>query len=80
MLAQVKPWGNSQGIRLPKEILETAKVKLNDFLTIEVVNGDIVMKKEFRHRSLEERIAEHGGTLEPFGEFDWGNPVGREVW
>ena len=36
MLTQVKTWGNSQGIRLPHEILKEAKIKSNDFLEIEI--------------------------------------------
>ena len=35
MQAQVKAWGNSQGIRLSKELLEKAGIRLNDLLTIE---------------------------------------------
>ena len=34
MQAQVKEWGNSQGIRLPKEILKSAGIALNDFLAV----------------------------------------------
>ena len=34
----------------------------------------------FRHRTLEERAAEYGGKLNLDGEFDWGEPVGREIW
>lgn len=29
---------------------------------------------------LEERTAEYGERLMLEGEFDWGEPVGREVW
>ena len=79
-LTQVRTWGNSQGIRLPHEILKEAKIKSNDFLEIEVVNKKIVLKKRNQHRTLAERIAEAGGTLEPVCEYDWGGPVGREVW
>lgn len=79
-LVQIKPWGNSQGIRLTKEILEQARVKVNDYMTVEVREGDIVLKKQFKHRTLEERIAASGGELERFGEYDWGEPEGREVW
>ena len=32
MQAQVKEWGNSQGIRLPKEVLKSAGISLNEFL------------------------------------------------
>ena len=31
MQTQVKEWGNSQGIRLPKEILKSAGITLNEF-------------------------------------------------
>ena len=32
MQAQVKEWGNSQGIRLPKEVLRSAGIALDDYL------------------------------------------------
>ena len=34
MKAQVKEWGNSQGIRIPKEILEDAGISLNEVLSL----------------------------------------------
>ena len=80
MLAQVKAWGNSQGIRIPQEILKETKIKTNDFLEIEVVNDEIVLRKKNRHLTLAERIAKAGGTLEHVSEYDWGEPLGREVW
>lgn len=39
MQAQVKEWGNSQGIRLPKEVLKSAGVSLNDTLDVTVKAG-----------------------------------------
>lgn len=81
MITQVKKWGNSQGIRLSKELLALAGIKNEDFLDIELIEGNIVLKKaENRHRTLEERAEEYGGKLGPYEEFDWGEPVGRERW
>lgn len=80
MQTQVKAWGNSQGIRIPKEILAEANVKIEDVLDIKVSNGVIMLEKPVRHKTLEERAAEYDGKLEIGGEFDWGEPVGREVW
>jgi antitoxin MazE len=40
----------------------------------------IMLVKPFRHKTLEERAAEYGGKLNLDGEFDWGKPVGREIW
>ena len=81
MITQVKAWGNSQGIRLSKELLALAEIKANDLLDISVIDVNIVLKKiENRHRTLEERAKEYGGKLGPYEEYDWGEPVGRERW
>mgnify|MGYP006386449725 FL=1 len=80
MQAQVKEWGNSQGIRLPKEALREEGIALNEVLDVKVSNGVITLVKTFRHKTLEERAAEYDGKLLLDGEYDWGEPVGREVW
>ena len=80
MQIQVKAWGNSQGIRIPKEILREASFSVDDVLDVKVSNGMITLTKPFRHRTLEERAAEYGGQLNLDGEFDWGEPAGREIW
>ena len=67
MQTQVKAWGNSQGIRLPKDILQEANVEINDML-------------EVRHQKLEERAEKFGGKLNLDGEYEWDKPEGREVW
>ena len=69
MQTQVKAWGNSQGIRLPKDMLE---VKVSD--------GMIMLVKTFRHQKLEERAEKFGGKLNLDGEYEWDKPEGREVW
>ena len=80
MQTQVKKWGNSQGVRLPKEVLEMAGFSLNDVLSVNVSNGVIMLTREFKHKTLEERDAAFGGELNLDGEYDWGEPLGREVW
>ena len=80
MQAQVKEWGNSKGIRLPKEVLKEARIAVNEMLDITVSNGVITLTKPFRHKTLEERAAEFEGKLMLDGEYDWGEPVGKEVW
>lgn len=80
MQAQIRAWGNSQGIRLPKDILLRAGISLNDILDVQVSEGVIKLEKPFRHKSLEERAQLYNGELNLDGEFDWGEPVGREVW
>ncbi|MCI8510943.1 MAG: AbrB/MazE/SpoVT family DNA-binding domain-containing protein [Lachnospiraceae bacterium] len=80
MQIQLKEWGNSQGVRIPKEILRSAGISLNEILDIRVSNGTITLAKQFRHKTLEERAAEYEGQLNLDGEYDWGEPIGREGW
>lgn len=80
MQAQIKAWGNSQGIRLSKDILQAANISINEILDVKVSNGAITLVKPFRHKTLEERAAEFDGKLNLDGEFDWGEPIGREAW
>ncbi len=80
MVAQVKAWGNGQGIRFSKEFLDGLGIHLNEYLQVKIVDGDIVLSKSFKHQTLEERAAEYGGKLGPYEELSWGEPVGREEW
>lgn len=41
MQTQIKEWGNSQGIRLPKEVLKSAGITLNEVLDVTISNGVI---------------------------------------
>lgn len=80
MEAQLIKWGNSQGIRIPKNIMKNCGFQLNDTLEMTVSDRKIIIQKAFRHRTLEERAADFGGKLGPYEEYDWGEPVGREIW
>ena len=80
MQVQLKPWGNSQGIRFSKEFLSEAGLSANETLTAEIVNGQIVLSRTFRHRSLKERATEYGGQLNLSDELIWDDSVGSEVW
>ena len=80
MLVQIKPWGNSQGVRLPKSLLEACRIRSNDYLEAVVTDRGLLLSKTFRHRTLEERAQEYEGQLQHYEEFDWGDPVGKELW
>ncbi len=80
MEAQVKAWGNGQGIRFSKELLDTIGVHIDDYLDVEVRDGSIILSKTFKHKTLEERAAEYKGKIGPYEEFAWGDAEGREQW
>ena len=80
MLVQLKPWGNSQGIRFSKEFLKRAGFQPDDVLNAEIVEGTIILSRRFAHRSLRERAAEYSGQLNLSGEIEAAEPAGSEVW
>ena len=96
MVTTIQKWGNSQAVRIPKAVLECLMLQENDQVDIQadVENDSIVIRKNQRKRrskkSLEQNLEEFFGkpideiladdTLYSPVEYDWGAPVGREIW
>lgn len=80
MQVQIKPWGNSQGIRFSREFLASAGISPDDTLSVEIVDGKIILCKQFIHRTLKQRAADYGGELHLSDELPAADPVGSEVW
>lgn len=72
-------WGNSQGVRIPKFLLESLQWGENEQLVMSAVDNRIVIEKAERRKSIRELFADFEGSYEPV-EMDWGEPVGGEVW
>jgi len=82
MNTKVQKWGNSQGLRLSKELLSQADIKVGDAVDVAVRDGVLVVTPVRRVRGghdLKELVKSipQGYKSE---ELDWGKPVGREVW
>ena len=77
---QLKPWGNSQGLRFSKEFLRMAHIAENEVLNAEIVGDRIILSKAFRHKTLAERAADYDGQLNLSGEIERDAPSGNEVW
>ena len=75
---------NGESLEESRQLITNMKVAygfvLNEVLDVKVSNGVITLVKTFRHKTLEERAGEYDGKLLLDGEYDWGEPVGREVW
>lgn len=74
----LKAWGNSMGIRIPSDVIRELNVEKNDIFELSVENDAIILKKRFKHKTFEERLAEYNGEIH-ITEFDWGEPVGKEL-
>lgn len=45
MITNVRAWGNSQGIYIPKKMLLEASISVNDSVELSVVDGAIMIRK-----------------------------------
>jgi len=82
MITKVQKWGNSQGLRFPKEILKKAHVSIGDEVDVSVKHGKIMIESAAQIRGkykLDELIAKMPSKYNPQEE-DWGKPTGIEVW
>ncbi|MFZ1936017.1 MAG: AbrB/MazE/SpoVT family DNA-binding domain-containing protein [Thermoguttaceae bacterium] len=82
MVTKVQKWGNSQGLRLAKQVLEDASIAVGDDVDVAVRDGVIVIAPLKRVRgkcNLKELVSRIPRNYRG-KEIDWGKPVGREVW
>ncbi len=88
MYATVQKWGNSQGLRIPKTLLEALNLRENDRVELTQSGDTITVRKAAAtpHKTLEERLtAFYGVPVEQIPrtespELDWGKSEGSEVW
>ena len=82
MITKIQKWGNSQGVRLSKELLSCADIDIGDSVDVAVQQGVIVISPIRRVRGghdLRDLVNRIPKDYRP-EELDWGPPVGREVW
>lgn len=82
MITKVQKWGNSQGLRLSKELLSDVEIGVGDAVDVAVHDGTLVVTPLRRVRGghdLSALVARIPEGYEPEEE-GWGAPLGREVW
>lgn len=82
MVTKIKKWGNSQGLRLARHVLEDAHISVGDEVSVTVRDGMVVIAPVRRIRgrhSLQELVSRIPKDYQP-KEVDWGKPVDKEVW
>lgn len=82
MLTKVQKWGNSQGLRFTKAILEEAQINVGDEVNVSVQKGRIIVEPVTKVRvryNLKELVSKMPEEYQA-EELDWGEAVGKEVW
>jgi len=82
MITKVQKWGNSQGLRLSKELLSNVDLNVGDAVEVAARDGILVITPARRVRGghdLRQLVKDIPADYKP-EELDWGPPAGREVW
>ena len=77
MKAQMVKWGNSLAVRIPKPIIEEARLKEGDFLEIEARDGQVGLRRATKIPTLAQLVSQ----ITPdnrYSEISTGPEVGKE--
>jgi antitoxin MazE len=90
MKSTIQKWGNSQGIRLPKIILDNMNWSDNEVVEIIPDKDKLIIKKarenniteyleSFYNKDINTILKEQEDIYIP-QEYDWGKRQGKELW
>jgi len=77
---KLQKWGNSSGVRLPKKVIDAAKLDDNQEFTVVIQDGSILLTPIKPHQEFTLEHMLQGVTPEMVGgEIYWGPDVGKEI-
>ena len=80
MTATISKWGNSQGLRFPKNILKELNLSIGDKVKLIVQNEKIILEpiKSKKKYNIKELVKKIPSDYKSYEEFD--NKSGLEEW
>ncbi len=82
MITKVQKWGNSQGVRLSREILSNIEIQVGDSVNLSVREGTLIVTPLKRIRGGHDLRELVGKIPKDYRteEVAWGEPRGKEIW
>lgn len=83
MTTKIQKWGNSLAMRLPKKLADSFNLKAGSQIVFITNSDGFTIRPEIKVKipkyTLEDLVA--GITSKNrHKEFDWGKPMGKEIW
>ena len=72
----IRPLGDSQGIRIPKERFQSLDMNVHEAADLSIEGDRMIITKRGVRKTLAEYAAPYGGKLGPYEEFDFGEGKG----
>lgn len=81
LTTSISKWGNGQGIRIPKNVLDFLNWNDSEKVEIIVEDNSIKIKKLSvkERKNIKELFKDYNNVYKK-ETIDWGEPVGKEVW
>ncbi len=79
-ITRVQKWGNSYGLRIPKNIMDEMALKPNSRLEIRQEQGRLILTPVLEPKVALDELLELIRPENIHGETDWGIPAGKEAW
>ena len=77
----LQKWGNGTGVRIPKKVMQAAKLHINQPLVVTLQDNSIVLTPLIDENELSLESMLNGVTPGLVGgEFEWGEDVGAEKY
>lgn len=80
MIATVRKWGNSLGVRIPKPLAQDASLKEGVAVQMIVQDGRLIMQAQKAPQYQLSTLLKTIKRNNLHQEIDTGNPVGKEGW
>jgi len=80
MKTQLKKWGNSFAVRIPKLVVEAAQLRQGDRLELTASGPGAVQIRSAKTKPTLAQLLRGITPENRHRETDWGKPVGHELW
>ena len=78
--ATLSKWGNAKGIRLPDSFCKQLGIEVGDKVSIAIEKDRLFIVRAEDTYTLQSRLKTWNKEGKPEPEYDWGEPVGKEIW
>ena len=80
MIGEIKRWGNSLALRIPKDVQAALDLGEGSQVKLELSGGKLVItpSRAIRSRLLLQALESY--DRDPHGELEWGEDIGKETF
>lgn len=80
MIARIRKWGNSLGVRIPKHVAQDARIQEGSSVELSVEEGRLIIAPRNKRKYTLKELVDEITPENMHGETEWGSPAGKEVW